>query len=160
MTIRTVLLGGTNWSDGQILYAADLNDTLAANVSFITRTFSNVAGSTTSGTFQDVVTLSTPAATKASQTVFVRAAVSVIRNAADGEEVQLYDATASTVIGSAVGTATVGTAIPQTVFLQGAVTLASITDTKSIKLQYRRSSGSTSAVQWVSCELTCALVVS
>lgn len=30
MTIRTVLLGGTDWVDGQVLYAADLNDTFNA----------------------------------------------------------------------------------------------------------------------------------
>lgn len=30
MTIRTVLLGSTDWADGQILYSADLNDTLDA----------------------------------------------------------------------------------------------------------------------------------
>jgi len=27
MTIRTTKLGGTDWSDGEVLYAADMNDT-------------------------------------------------------------------------------------------------------------------------------------
>ena len=27
MTIRTVLLNGTDWGNGEVLYAADLNDT-------------------------------------------------------------------------------------------------------------------------------------
>src|SRR3990167_1198391 len=30
MTIRTTKLGGTNWTDGEVLYAADLNDTFGA----------------------------------------------------------------------------------------------------------------------------------
>ena len=32
MTTRTVAWGGTDWSDGQVLYAADLNDTFNANI--------------------------------------------------------------------------------------------------------------------------------
>jgi len=35
MTIRTVLLGGTDWSDGQVLYAADMNDTFDAETDAI-----------------------------------------------------------------------------------------------------------------------------
>jgi hypothetical protein len=32
MTLRTSILGATDWSDGQVLYAADLNDTVSGLV--------------------------------------------------------------------------------------------------------------------------------
>jgi hypothetical protein len=32
MTNRTSILGGTNWADGEVLYAADLNDTVSGLV--------------------------------------------------------------------------------------------------------------------------------
>ena len=35
MTIRTVLLNGTDFSDGEVLYAADLNDTFDEEVRII-----------------------------------------------------------------------------------------------------------------------------
>ena len=35
MTIRTVLLNGTDWGNGEVLYAADLNDTFDEEVRLI-----------------------------------------------------------------------------------------------------------------------------
>ena len=32
MTVRTISLGGTDWADGEVLYAADLNDTVSGAV--------------------------------------------------------------------------------------------------------------------------------
>jgi len=35
MTIKTELLGGTDWSNGEVLYSADLNDTFDEQVRII-----------------------------------------------------------------------------------------------------------------------------
>ncbi len=43
MAIRNVLLGGTDWIDGEILYADDLNDTEDASVNQIISSKSNIA---------------------------------------------------------------------------------------------------------------------
>jgi len=45
MTIKTVVLGGTDWSDGEVLYAADLNDTYGA-VSFHRKIFTSAGPDT------------------------------------------------------------------------------------------------------------------
>ena len=35
MTTRLVTLGGTDWTDGEVLYAADLNDTIEESIQLI-----------------------------------------------------------------------------------------------------------------------------
>lgn len=35
MAIKNTLAGGTDWEDGQVLYAADMNDTLDAIIGLI-----------------------------------------------------------------------------------------------------------------------------
>jgi len=62
MTIRTVDLGGTAWADGDVLFAADLNDTYGA-VTIHRKQFTFSTETTkTSNSFQDTTTftLSTP----------------------------------------------------------------------------------------------------
>jgi len=37
MTTRLVTLGGTDWTDGEVLYAADLNETLEETIRLVLR---------------------------------------------------------------------------------------------------------------------------
>jgi hypothetical protein len=54
MAIRNTLLGGTDWSDGQVLIAEDLNDTMDAVAGAIRiKTYTSSSASTSSATFID-----------------------------------------------------------------------------------------------------------
>lgn len=55
MTIRTTYFGGTNWSDGQVLYAADLNDTFGAvDTAIDTKEYTHITASNTGTGYTDV----------------------------------------------------------------------------------------------------------
>jgi hypothetical protein len=125
----------------------------------VTRAFSNSDASTTSSSMQDYLTLTTPAALKSSQTVFIEAIVSVFHDSPDVMEVELWDDSASTQL--ALYTPDTGYAsLSQVGFLQATVTLASVSNTKSIQIRFRRASGSTDSVVVLSGRLTCMLVES
>lgn len=54
MTVKTTKLGGTNWSDGDILYAADLNDSWFG---FLSEDTGNEVNTTTSETSSVQITI-------------------------------------------------------------------------------------------------------
>jgi hypothetical protein len=139
-----------------------LNGNFAETRHLVTRTYTNTSVTTTSSSMQDVLTVSTPAATKASQVVFIDAAFSWSKDdSADTIQVELWDDSASTQLALfSQGAGTYSSAEHVTAFLQTTVTLAAATNTKSIQLRVRRSAGTSGAVGVYTASMTCMLVES
>lgn len=139
--------------------SAEVNENFTETRHLTTRAFTNTRVLNSSTAWSDVLTLSTPAATKSLQTVFIDATIEAFCAAGpDTMEVRLYDNTAAV----AIVTESFGTNNTRQIsrFLQGTVTLATVGATKSIKLQIRRSAGTGGDVEAFGGRVVCQLVES
>ncbi len=167
MSIRNTYYGGaTNWSAGNVLSATDLNDTINATLmSTITRTFTNGGAGTNTLTPVTALTLLTPPAAVASQTVYIEMAGLCSTTDGGAGNIILYDNTAgATILTVAVsGTFETDGGDPELdyVFMMATVVLASAGASKSILLRVQNSSGNPAEFASIaSAKLTCQLVTS
>ena len=89
MSVKTSDLGGTDWSDGELLYSADLNDTFNAVTTHKFNYADTTEYTTTSGTFVNVGTATLSTSINAQVIGFEMFAAVQMDNNSDGVQVQV-----------------------------------------------------------------------
>lgn len=140
MAIPNTFTSGVNTS-----FSSELNE----NFTYLDKkgasiTIGSGSGSTASTSFQDAVTITTPAALKDSQTVLIEMYSRVIGGSGGSIEYQLYDNTDAAQITLGSWSSSSDWAAGN---LQGTVTITTATNTKSIKVRFRSAVSGGVAIQ-------------